>query len=833
MRRALFVAVCLVGACGGGSAKVVEVPKNVVHIERVEEEGEPRTDRSLAPYLWVPGEGEGVPLESTRAEVQITGVIARVVVTQVFRNGGDVPIEAEYVFPGSTRAAVHGMRMRIGERVVEAKIEEKKQAKVIFETAKSEGKVASLLQQERRNVFSMRVANIMPGARIEVELEYSELLVPEEGVYELVYPTVVGPRYGGGANPVEDKWIEMPYTGEGKPEMYEFSIEVGIEAGIEIKELSSPSHDLVAEMESGTRAHVRLAEEGGGNRDFVLRYRLADDAIETGVLVHEEGEGGYFVVMLEPPPRPRPEQITPREYIFVMDVSGSMSGFPIHVAKTLMRELLEDLREGEKFNVVLFAGTSYRLGNVSLEATQQNVEMAVNIVENAPAGGGTELMQALRNAYSVPRTDRMSRTLVVVTDGYVGVEAESYKLVRESLGQANLFAFGIGSSVNRELIEGLARAGMGEEFVVLEEGVAYEEADRFRAYIDSPVLTDVSVTFEGMDVKKAMPDPAGIPDLLASRPLVLIGRYEGTLAGRVILRGKTGGEDYERVVDLAKGAPDEATAPLRVLWARKWVDHYEDGLKKEPGDESLRKAVLDLGLEHSILTSQTSFVAVDSEVVNKTGKLEKVDQPLPMPQGVSNAAVGAGDGDGDGIPDSSDQCPGDPEVYNGLQDGDGCPDAGSVQIRACEIQVMEKLYFETDSPAIKKQSYALLDMVARVLIENPQIKHVHVEGHADERGSADYNHLLTLDRAQAVVAYLVSKGVAPERLSAGGYGEMCPMDPGHTPEAWSKNRRVEFRILETDAGCTGVELACKAAVKAGLVPHDVKKYLPDSDYCQN
>jgi Ca-activated chloride channel family protein len=679
MTRACAVVTCLIVSCGPGSGRVPEIPPGgkLVHIERVEQEAEPRTDRCLAPYLWVPGSGdvEGLPLESSSARIEIAGVIARVTVTQVFRNGGEVPIEAEYVFPGSTRAAVHGMRMRIGERTVEARIEERKKAKATYEAAKTEGKVASLLEQERRNVFTMRVANIMPGARIEVELEYSELLVPEDGTYELVYPTVVAPRYGGGASPVDDLWIETPYTPEGEPEPYDVSVDVALETGIPFMDLSSPSHDLDVEILSDTAARARPAGPAG-NRDFVLRYRLADEAIETGLIVDDEGGGGTFAVMLEPPPRPRPDQVTPREYIFVMDVSGSMSGFPIEVAKALMRELLAGLGPEERF--VLFAGSSFRLSDEPLPATGANVEMALDVVDNAPAGGGTELMQALENAYAVPRTDRTSRTIVVVTDGFVGVEAESYKLVRESLGRAGVFAFGIGTSVNRDLIEGLARAGMGEPFVVLDEGSAMEEARRFRSYIDSPVLTGVSVAFEGMSVHDVLPDPAAVPDVLASRPVVLVGRYVGEPAGRIVLRGRSAGGDFERSIEVAKGSP--GTAPLRALWARRWVDLYEDELKMHPGDPSLEKSVIGLGLSHSLLTSLTSFVAVDSEVVNKMKKLEKVDQPLPMPEGVSSSAVGGGDADADGIPDGADSCPFDPEVYNGIDDADGCPDQGKVEI---------------------------------------------------------------------------------------------------------------------------------------------------------
>ena len=333
----------------------------------------PDNDRSLAPYLTVLGAGgpeatERVPLKETTADVSIAGVIARVQVHQLFENTGRVPIEAVYVFPASTRAAVHGVRMKIGQRVIEAKIDRKQAARESYEAARREGKRASLLEQERPNVFTMNVANIMPGDRIAVEMDYSEMLIPDEATYEFVYPTVVGPRYTGGADPAQEtQWMANPHLPAGTPEPYKFDIKVHLETGIALKELSSPSHQIAATYAGPARADVRLAIPGGGNRDFVLRYRLSGDKIESGLLLWE-GEGGqganvrrenFFALMMEPPRRPTAAQIPGREYIFLLDVSGSMHGFPLDTAKTLMRNLLAKLRPTDTFNIVLFSGAAH------------------------------------------------------------------------------------------------------------------------------------------------------------------------------------------------------------------------------------------------------------------------------------------------------------------------------------------------------------------------------------------------------------------------------------------------------------------------------------------
>jgi Ca-activated chloride channel family protein len=587
---------------------------------------------------------EQVPLKETSADVSIAGVIARVQVHQLFANEGQTPIEAVYVFPASTRAAVHGVRMKIGARTIEARIDRRAAARESYETARQEGRRASLLEQERSNVFTMSVANIMPGDRIAVELDYSEMLVPEDATYELVYPTVVGPRYAGGADPAKDQWMANPHLPAGTPEPYKFDIRVHLESGIPIKELASPSHKIAVNYLSATRADVRLAAPGGGNRDFVLRYRLAGEKIESGLLLWEgDGGGGrkenFFALMMEPPARPQAAQIPPREYIFLLDVSGSMYGFPLDTAKALMRKLLTNLRPTDTFDVALFSGAARVLSpSGSMPARKEEIASAIAEIERQRGGGGTELMGGLEMAYAIPRrSQNVSRTVVVVTDGFVGVEAQAFRFIRERLGQANLFAFGIGSSVNRGLIEGMARAGQGEPFIVARPEKAAEEADKLRAMIDAPVLANVKVGFSGFDAYEVAPQ--AIPDLMARRPLVIYGKYRGPASGRIEIAGLSGGGRLRQAVEVRPGNVRPDNAALRWLWARRWVDTLEDERTMGAGQPA-EDAITALGLDYRLLTAFTSFVAVDSQVVNAGGNGQSVRQPLPMPEGVSNLAVG-------------------------------------------------------------------------------------------------------------------------------------------------------------------------------------------------
>jgi Ca-activated chloride channel family protein len=603
-------------------------------------------DRTLSPYFFVENGDPAVdrlPLKETRADVHIAGVIADVVVTQVYRNEGSRPLNARYVFPASTRAAVHGMTLQVGDQRIRARIREKQAAKREFEKAQAAGKSAALLEQQRPNVFSMSVANVMPQDEIRVELHYSELLVPAEGTYEFVYPTVVGPRY---SNTPESKaessgWVKSPYLHENKEPTYKFDIETRIAAGMPIDELLCPSHRTHVDWEDGNTAKVRLdpSEANGGNRDFILRYRLTGQQVQTGLLLYPGQPGqdeNFFLLMVQPPRRVVPAQIPPREYIFVLDVSGSMCGFPLETTKALMHELVGGLRPVDRFNVILFSGASRLLAPRSLPATEENIDKAVAEIETERGGGETELGKALDRAMALPETRGMSRTTIVITDGFVDAEEGVFEQIRTRLNRSNLFAFGMGTSVNRHLIEGMAHAGQGEPFIVTEPDEAKAAAKKFREYVSSPVLTHVEV--ETADFQTSDVEPLSIPDLFADRPLVIFGKWKGKPAGTIRVTGLGGEGRFEKVFDVSETPPSADNQALRYLWARTRVARLADyGADKS---DATRQAVTGLGLKYELLTAYTSFVAVHEKVRNQEGSAQDVDQPLPMPEGVSDDAVG-------------------------------------------------------------------------------------------------------------------------------------------------------------------------------------------------
>ncbi len=602
-------------------------------------------DQTLSPYFLVKShdpEVDQLPLKSTKAHVNISGVIADVTVTQVYKNESHNPLEAVYVFPASTRAAVYGMKMTIGERTITAKISEREQARQEYNQAKQAGKSASLLEQHRPNVFQMNVANILPSDVIQVELKYTELLIPTDTVYEFIYPTVVGSRYvdrpdhKAGSS---DTWTANPYLHQGEPPTYVFNINVDISSGIPIQDIACDSHKTGINYKRPDYATVTLdpSEKQGGNRDFILKYRLAGGKIETGLLVFQGKEENFFLLMMQPPKKVVKNQIPLREYIFIVDVSGSMHGFPLEVSKKLLRDLIGNLRPTDTFNVLLFAGGSQLMSEQSVPATPENITHAINIIDGQRGGGGTRLLPALEKALCLPKTQGFSRSIVIATDGYVSVEEQAFDLIRNNLGRANMFTFGIGSSVNRHLIEGMARVGMGEPFVITKPEQASEKANRFRKLIESPVLTEIKVDFgrfEAYDV-----EPPTIPDVLADRPVIMFGKWRGKPRGIISIQGLTGDHAFSKKVDVSGITPLQTNSALRYLWARHRIALLSDYNTLNKQDER-SKEVTQLGLTYNLLTAYTSFVAVDTHIRIQDGRAITVKQPLPLPQGVSDYAVG-------------------------------------------------------------------------------------------------------------------------------------------------------------------------------------------------
>ncbi|MEZ4990058.1 MAG: VIT domain-containing protein [Saprospiraceae bacterium] len=483
--------------------------------------------KTESPYLEILSPDAVIPLKESRADVQISGSIAHVQITQVYHNQGNTPLEAKYVFPLSIRAAVHKMQLRIGDRTTLAKIYEKQEAQQVYQQALDEGKRAAKLDQERPNVFQMNVGNIMPGDEIAIELSYTEMLVPVNGAYQFVYPAVVGPRYTGEDNSGLAAF-HQPYTGEGKAATFDYGIDVSLNAGMIVQQIFSPSHKIDIHYPDLRSAEVFFSRENENpaNRDFILNYNLRGNEIQSGLLLYEEDGEKFFAYMMEPVEQPKTEQIPPREYLFIVDVSGSMNGYPLDISKTLMQNLLCNLREIDEFNILLFAGSSSNFRPEPVGATGENIAAAIRFLSAEQGGGGTNFLNALNKAYAMPRSARGSaRAMVIITDGYISVEREAFEQIGNHLDEASVYSFGIGTSVNRYLINGMAMVAQSEAFVATSEDEAREVARKFESYIATPMLTQIKLSTEGFEIYDV--EPASIPDVTSSRPVIVHGKWKG------------------------------------------------------------------------------------------------------------------------------------------------------------------------------------------------------------------------------------------------------------------------------------------------------------------
>ncbi|MBK5293080.1 MAG: VWA domain-containing protein [Acidobacteriia bacterium] len=592
--------------------------------------------------------GTVCPLKHTDVKADISGFLARVTVTQEFENPLAENIEAVYVFPLPQRSAVDDMTMMVGDRQVRGKIKPREEARRIFEQARAQGRLASLLDQERPNIFTQSVTNIGAGKKVKVVISYVETLQYEAGAYEFSFPMVVGPRYIP-AHVRDAARIAPPVTRPGTRAGHDISIQVDLDAGVPVDTIECGTHEVDLQRRSSQRAVVQLRKKAVlPNKDFVLRYDVAGRKIADALLTHRGERGGFFTFLLQPPERIAPSEITPKEMVFVVDTSGSMSGFPIEKSKELMKLALDGLHERDTFNLITFSGDTHVLFPQPVAATPENVRKAQQFMLSRSGSGGTEMMKAIRTALqpspklALKLADDPGHVRVVcfLTDGYVGNDMEIIGEVKR-YPNARVFSFGIGNSVNRFLLDKMAEEGRGEvEYVALnEDGSA--AAKRLYERVRTPLLTDISIDWNGLPVTDVY--PLRVPDLFSAKPLVLTGRYTGPAQGTLRLKGRMAGREIVRdiVVNLPGTQPERDV--LATLWARTRVDHLMsqdwNGMQSGNPRAELQQEITRLGIKFRLMTQFTSFVAMEESTVMEGGRPRRIEVPVEMPHGVSYEGV--------------------------------------------------------------------------------------------------------------------------------------------------------------------------------------------------
>ena len=584
-----------------------------------------------------------MPLKHTDVKAAIAGYIASVEVTQQFRNPYDSKIEAVYVFPLPENAAVNEFIMTIGERRIRGIIRERKEAEQIYQEAKRQGHVASLLTQERPNIFTQSVANIEPGKAIDVNIKYFNTLAYADGWYEFVFPMVVGPRFnppgsndgvgavGRGKQGVSGQKTEVQYLKPGERSGHDISLNVDIDAGVEIEEVVCRSHVITKQKKSAERVAVAIAPNDKlPNKDFVLRYRAAGERIKSNLMTYRDQRGGFFTLMVYPPKDLTKLSRAPMEMVFVLDCSGSMSGAPIEQAKTAIRRSLQHMQAGDSFQIINFSERASALGPKPVEVTPKNIERGLAYVDQLNSDGGTMMIEGIKAALDFPHDPKRLRFVCFLTDGYIGNEAEILAAVHQKIGASRIFSFGVGSSPNRYLLDGMAKIGSGAVAYLGLKDSAAEVMDKFFDRISHPALRDLEIDWGGMKVSNVF--PRRIPDLFVGRPVILTGRFDGK-PSTIRINGRAGDEKSEIKVPI-KGEPAVAEHKgLPSVWARmKIADLADESLWSRNDD--LPGAIRKTALDYSLMSAYTAFVAVDSSKKTAGEEGTTVNVAVPVPEGV-------------------------------------------------------------------------------------------------------------------------------------------------------------------------------------------------------
>jgi Ca-activated chloride channel family protein len=636
------------------------------------------------------------PLAHTRVVAQVSGNVARVEVTQFYVNPSPDRLEAIYAFPLPPNAAVTDMAFRIGNRVVLSEVRRREEARRTYEAARAEGRTAALTEQERPNLFTQSVANVPPGDTVAVVLRYVHEVPYDDGRYLFHFPTTIGPRYipgsasvpsprapaggegqgeggrGHGWSPDTDRVpdasrITPPVVPEGKRSAADVDILVRLVPAAAFEDVVAKSHRVVTGVDGDARLVALAEDDRVPNKDLVLSWSPAGGAPAAHAIAQRERGEDFLLLFLQPPAEVAPALVRPKELVFLVDKSGSMMGEPIERAKALVERALGALGPDDTFQIVAFDGAAQAMSAAPLPGTAENVARARAWLGLLSGGGGTEMLTGIRAALGAPADPRRLRMVVFCTDGFIGNEAEIIAAVEALRGSARVFGFGVGTSVNRWLVEGVGRAGRGASEIVDLREPPDEAVTRLFRRLDRPVLTDLEASFEGAQVSDLL--PARLPDLLAGQPLVVSARASGA-PNAVTLRGRLGERPWQAripvVAEKLEGDRASTEQPVAgTLWARRRID---DLLAPRPGPfppEAVEEVVRH-ALRFKLVTPYTSFVAVERELrVDPKLPLARVLVPNEMPEGVSHRGI-FGEASVEVLP--ARVKPGDPELRVAVRD---------------------------------------------------------------------------------------------------------------------------------------------------------------------
>ena len=569
-----------------------------------------RTDQVNSGSLLIATDTPGVflpaPALETDVAIRVTGIVARATVRQRFANTAGDCVEGVYVFPLPENAAVDRMRLTIGERVIEAEIRERVEAKRVYEQAKADGRKASLLEQERPNIFTASVASIGGNEEVEVEIEYQETVRYDEGKFHLRFPMVVAPRYNP-ATAGDAARIAPAVFRPGETRVNPVRLRVELETGVRLRRLGSTSHTLKAAPIGEASYAVTVEDEAlAADRDFELNWEpdLGGGPKPSVFAENLDGHAYALLVVLPPDGAEVPGARLPRETIFVIDTSGSMYGPSIDQARRSLVFALDRMHPEDRFNVIEFNSVMRRLYGESRRALSETVREAKEWVGKLHANGGTEMLPALRAALEGANEGSEVRQVVFVTDGAVGNEEELFRYIHDHLGRSRLFTVGIGSAPNSHFMTKAAEFGRGTFTYIGSPGEADEKMGSLYRKLESPVLTDVRVEWDDPAVEAW---PGKIPDLYAGEPLLVAARLTAG-AGSVRVSGQRSGTAWSERVPVRMSTDQRG---VDRLWARRKIAALMDRITEGGNRDEVKCEVVEVALRHHLVSGFTSLVAVD------------------------------------------------------------------------------------------------------------------------------------------------------------------------------------------------------------------------------
>jgi len=589
---------------------------------------------------------------NTDINIEASGMVGRVSVKQTFRNDGLQWVEGVYVFPLPDNAAVDRMRLHIGERFIEGEIREKEQAKKEYEKARNAGKKASLVNQQRANLFTTSVANIAPGETVVVEIEYQQTLSYDEGVFSLRFPLTMTPRYIPGI-PTGDRkgsgWAadttEVPDASLITPpfvtrsDNHKVTMQASINAGMMLDLVASRYHPVNV-AENGSVYHLTFADSDVPmDHDLELVWRPAATSAPRALVFSEDHDKQTHVLLMLVPPDDAnaPVVDVPRELILVIDTSGSMHGTSIEQARNATLLALSGLQPSDRFNVIQFDSVTHALFPNSVDASPYRVRQAEAYVRSLQADGGTEMRPALEKALRSDFDDAYLRQIIFVTDGSVGNEESLFRLIDAELGAARLFTVGIGSAPNGWFMSKAAEAGRGTYTFISALHEVNEKMARLFRKLEQPQITDVDIQWPKGTVVDVY--PATIPDLYSGEPVVIKAQLDRKLrAGDdVVITGNTVMGEWQAVVPLTTAHDSVGIAGL---WARARIAELENRRRRGEDAEKTRTEIVATAIEHHLVSKHTSLVAIDKTPVRPASETLGKDQvPNLLPHGQSQQAI--------------------------------------------------------------------------------------------------------------------------------------------------------------------------------------------------